>query len=452
LQGENPDVDPQIAAKWIADGNAVYDSDGQQDAPSAGSGVTWVQQNGQVVGILGPDGTTVYAQFVRQPDGSVQMQIVPRTGTLQALLATAGSAGELSSATDVNAIVQHNGVGGQARAFFANVVQPRVSNVTGTGSQAHPALASSYPIHVITKDAAVTAVSNFGQVTSGTVVGQTVTIINSTGISCGLELDGVTGLGNVPTGGIVEAKWTGTTWIRTAFWSGVSTGIVLGAGTATVASAVAVGGGNAAGAGSVTLGGGSATGQNAIAFKGSTASGTDSLAIKGLATAGNAVAIGGAKAFVSGSLGLLVHPTNGAAARAQEIEFCLARQLAAGDVADLSLDGLSDLSGNMLRADLFSGAAILDIRIRFIENPANRAVFWNYCVALRSDGTTLTLLGVNQIGTPSVFGNFAASGGIPVISFSVGTPSQTFRITADSSATDYDGDIMATCRLGGWIA
>lgn len=51
--------------------------------------------------------------------GNVYANVVPRTGTLSSLLALAGGVGELSCATDADAIVKHNGVAGQARAFYA---------------------------------------------------------------------------------------------------------------------------------------------------------------------------------------------------------------------------------------------------------------------------------------------------------------------------------------------
>lgn len=40
LKGENPDVDPQVARRWIADGKATADTDGAQNPPGTSSGTT----------------------------------------------------------------------------------------------------------------------------------------------------------------------------------------------------------------------------------------------------------------------------------------------------------------------------------------------------------------------------------------------------------------------------
>lgn len=55
------------------------------------------------------------------PDGSgnVTANVLHRTGTLSSLLALAGGSGEISCATDADALVKHNGVAGQAKALYA---------------------------------------------------------------------------------------------------------------------------------------------------------------------------------------------------------------------------------------------------------------------------------------------------------------------------------------------
>lgn len=56
--------------------------------------------------------------LVFDDDGNLIANVSHRTGTLSNLLALAGGDGEFSKATDVDAIVVHNGVAGQAKAFY----------------------------------------------------------------------------------------------------------------------------------------------------------------------------------------------------------------------------------------------------------------------------------------------------------------------------------------------
>jgi hypothetical protein len=63
-------------------------------------------------------GITKYAALPLDPQGNAIANIIPRTGTLASLLALDGGNGEISVATDVQALVRHNGTPGGAVAHY----------------------------------------------------------------------------------------------------------------------------------------------------------------------------------------------------------------------------------------------------------------------------------------------------------------------------------------------
>lgn len=60
------------------------------------------------------------SDLVQDGDGNLLATVLHRQGTLASLLALAGEPGEISVATDTEAIVTHNGIPGEATAFYAS--------------------------------------------------------------------------------------------------------------------------------------------------------------------------------------------------------------------------------------------------------------------------------------------------------------------------------------------
>jgi len=77
---------------------------------------------GAVTAIADPTGVNPYgfAALPLDANGNAIANVNHRTGTLTSLLTLSGGGGEISVATDYDAIVRHNGTAGQAKAFYAN--------------------------------------------------------------------------------------------------------------------------------------------------------------------------------------------------------------------------------------------------------------------------------------------------------------------------------------------
>lgn len=203
--GENPDVDPAVARKWIQDGLATLDSDGLPDGPST-SGVNWIKSGETVVGMEGPNDEQ-FALLRRQPDGSIQAEITPRTGALETLLGLAGGVGEIASATDQNASVVFNGVAGEA--LSRDGVRTHV--VTGTGGVTLPAGVLQPNVGTIILAGPATGVTAIaGTLPDAWVVGLRLTIINETGYPVTVT-QGSTAE-HTDRSGLIQLVWTGARW------------------------------------------------------------------------------------------------------------------------------------------------------------------------------------------------------------------------------------------------
>lgn len=408
---------------------------------------SWVEEGATIVAILGPDAQE-YAVFVRQPDGSVQMQIVPRTGTIASLMSTAGSAGELASATDTGAIVKLSGTAGTEEIYWAQGSGLAVTNVAGSGSSVtQPTLNPQFPLHEVTKDAGVTSIANFGQISNGAVKGQTVHILNSTGLTTTLRPDGTTSQGSVATATLTQLIWSGSVWFRAGQWLVTNVGIAVGGGTASNVTAVALGGGVAGAAGARTFGGGTASGTDSTAFRGATATGNTSLAIKGTVSGNNAVGIGGAAAFLPSGMGLLINNYNGATAKPQEQAFLLARAVAEEVAEILTLDGAAPSSVNTLRASMFIGMASIRAQIKaFDVTTGARLAIFDKDILVSSDGTTMTLYGTYDLHTGEI-GSFALDGA-PTVTVAIGGTFSDLQISVETPAA-YAVDAVASCVITG---
>lgn len=87
-------------------------------AVTAGTGTGFTYDAALQAGKATVDGQEVLAP--KRSGNGIQAQVVPRTNTLQNLLATVGNAGELSYPSDAPGIVQHSGVPGVAGKWLAN--------------------------------------------------------------------------------------------------------------------------------------------------------------------------------------------------------------------------------------------------------------------------------------------------------------------------------------------
>jgi hypothetical protein len=375
------------------------------------------------------------------------MQIAPRTGTLAALLSTSGALGELSSATDVNALVQHTGVAGGAKAIFGQCAAAKTVNITGAGSNVvQPTLDPNYAAYVVTKDGGVTSVANFGQLAAGTAVNQKVTIINGMGITSSLRIDGSTSLGAIPHTGIVEVRWTGAAWIRTGRWLGSSVGTVIGAGAATNVTATAIGGGTASAAGSLALGGGTASGTNSLAMGTGVATGVDSIAIRGAAEGSRSIALGGARAFLQNSIGKIVNNYNAFAKKPQEVDALLARLVEEDNELPLTFDGTNANTSNTLHAAQFAGRMHFLVRgSLFDATNGNKSVMFENVYDLSSDGTVLTINGFTAISW-NVIGDFSGDG-LPTVTHAVGS-NQVFELRV-AAPSNYAIDAAASVSVLG---
>lgn len=190
-----------------------------QQTGGSGSGVNWVSVDDTPIGILGPDGETVYALFVRQPDGSVQMQITPRTGTLAALGGIAGANGEVATSPSEAAIILLSGQIGESKTFrpvnFAKLVRP-TAHTSGVATLSGADIAANAEVYLYQVGPGVMSVSNLGQLTSGSFPGQRAYLVNGTGLgTISFAADGDTGgadARSVPDGSFVVYEWNGADW------------------------------------------------------------------------------------------------------------------------------------------------------------------------------------------------------------------------------------------------
>lgn len=175
-------------------------------ASASGDGVTWIVSGETVVGFEGPNDEE-FAVFRREPDGSVQAEITPRTGFLETLLGLAGGAGEIASATDQNASVVFNGVAGQAVSRDG----VRTHAVVGTGEATLPAGVLQPNVGTVILAGPATGVTAIaGALPDAWVVGMRLTIINKTGHP--LTVTQVNTLDNADRNGLIQLVWTGAGW------------------------------------------------------------------------------------------------------------------------------------------------------------------------------------------------------------------------------------------------
>jgi len=171
-----------------------------------GDGVTWITSGESVVGLEGPNGEE-FAVFRREPDGSVQAEITPRTGTLETLLGLAGGAGEIASATDQNASVVFNGVAGQAVSRDG----VRTHAVVGTGEATLPAGVLQPNVGTIILAGPATGVTAIaGTLPDAWVDGMRLTIVNKTGHP--LTVTEVSTSEHTDRSGLIQLVWTGARW------------------------------------------------------------------------------------------------------------------------------------------------------------------------------------------------------------------------------------------------
>ena len=425
------------------------DSDDQANFATSMSLMLAVMVDGVVTKLVGPDGED-YAVFVLQPDGSVQMQIVPRTGTVATLISTAGASGEVSSAPAEGALVQHSGTANDVDVLWAQGRGAVTVNVAGSGSSVtQPTLDPLYKVHVITKDAGVSSIANFGRLGAGFDHGHQVTIINATGISNTLRLDGSTSNGGIIAGAYVQATWddTNSVWMITGGGNLGSVGLVVGAGSATNATAKAIGGGSATAAGATALGAGTASGTNSTSVRG-TASGADSVAILGTAAGSRSVAIAGAKVRTAGAYGKVLNLYNNQTNQPQTAEIVLAKFGGFEEEAVLTTDGLGENSGNTLRATHFTGFMQIRFEITAFEN-GSLACFSRLerLVTIKSSGTVMTLVDARTIGTDI----HSDAGEQTSVAFSIGGTYSDLHVTA-TWPPSYEMDVVAVGYITGVYA
>ena len=176
--------------------------------------------------------------------GNLVGNFVPRTGSLSSLLALDGGVGEISSATDLPAVVRHAGVAGEAFALmpFGAV---RVVNIAAT--------AYNFGAITIKPDVRVHVINPTG-VGSGTVsisagyfIGQPLRVLMLTGGGGG-TLTGLTVTGgstSISSNQCLDLTWNGTTWSVENILSLVGNGLlafsVFGAATAEGDGSVCIG-------------------------------------------------------------------------------------------------------------------------------------------------------------------------------------------------------------------
>lgn len=172
----------------------------------SGAAIEWITEEGVVVGFSGPNDED-FAVLRRQPDGSIQAEITPRTGTLDTLLDLSGGVGEIASATDQNASVVFNGVAGEAVSRDG----VRTHAVTGTGEVTLPAGVLQPNVGTIILAGPATGVTAIaGTLPDAWVDGMRLTIINETGHA--LTVFEVTAVEHTDRNGLIQLVWSGTRW------------------------------------------------------------------------------------------------------------------------------------------------------------------------------------------------------------------------------------------------
>lgn len=111
---------------------------------------------GNFAGFVDGDGTIRYVPGMDTPpaaggtpvvtdvNGFAVVNLIPRRNTLANLLALAGGVGEISEATDWNALVQHNGVAGQAVVLYCKPKRCSVFSAVPQSATTAVALAIQY--------------------------------------------------------------------------------------------------------------------------------------------------------------------------------------------------------------------------------------------------------------------------------------------------------------------
>lgn len=181
---------------------------GESGGPSTGDGggVAWITSGESVVGLEGPNGEE-FAVFRREPDGSVQAEITPRTGFLETLLGLAGGAGEIASATDQNASVVFNGVAGEAVSRDG----VRTHAVVGTGEVTLPAGVLQPNVGTIILAGPATGVTAIaGTLPDAWGVGMRLAIINKTGYPVTVTEEN--SVDHTDRNGLIQLVWTGARW------------------------------------------------------------------------------------------------------------------------------------------------------------------------------------------------------------------------------------------------
>lgn len=393
-----------------------YDDGSVDTIDLALGGVKWISESSVVVAIEGPD-SKQYAVFERQLDGSVQMQIVPRTGTLASLVSLAGSDGEISSATDFPAIFKFTGTEGTGHTFWPNGVKVITDNASSNASKA-----PNCNIIWCTGTGLPTLLSGYKP-------GQEIRIVNKTAASrfCphaeGTSLDGT----NLAIGEYIDLRWDGTIW--TIFSKGTYNkgflSIALGSGAKAPGNeAVALGAGSEAKSDySTSLGGGivesTALGGLALNY-GGLVTAENGVAIRGESAGYNSITLNGPTTIWNSELGL-IRAWGGSGYKCDTSDIALTRATSSTSEAQLTVDGASPSASNTL-GGTWTGVRAFEIEVVGHLIGSAGAVAMKRRGLIYKNGTTAQILGsVQTIGTDIIAG-------------SVGSP--TLSITAGSTYND----------------
>lgn len=430
---------------------ATYDDAGNR----VSLGLNWVLDGANAVGFTGYGGKT-YALLERNANGTVPVNVIPRTNTLANLLTLAGGAGELSVASDAPALVKHSGVAGGAVGFYP------FSSVKTLSAPANGTIGTvTIDSDVISVQRGAAAVNSTATLTlgSGSNVGQIV-YVHAVDSDVGLSVSTVRGgttvvAGAVNAGRIGQFVWRGATggWVCMLVLDALHTRVGLNStgigrfavatgensiavnATASGASAIAIGGGSgiasAAGNSAIAIGpNANAAGSSAVAISAradgvsSTAigSGSRTISLDSLAVGRNnradgisSVAIGaGARAQVEGQMVLsspnLSHAVFDTSVRRTLTS--LAAEVPAATATMLTTDGAGandPTAVNEFKLPDF-GICLSSIRVTVVVMTSDGVKMARMVreLVLKRDGTTTTQIGTTSTVGSDVNGGFAS--------------------------------------------
>lgn len=370
--------------------------------------------------------------LVKNEDGSVNLQIVPRTGTLSSLQGLAGSSGEIASATDSRQLVQFTGAVGEAACFQPDGTM--TVNISGTGFVTQPILQPVAGHIVLTKAASVNqTINGFGRLADGLYPMQEIEIINLTGFSqTAYHNGGATG-GNAAFDNnmALTFRWVSGAWKcqsgrRVDNASGLGA-LAVGSATASGLGSLASGAGVASGLSATALTSGTASGDSSVALVGGTSSGLNSFAFKGQAQGVQSCSLGGTAKFknsIARSRQAVVGATGGYAAQSSEA-------LLSGRTTDGTTDVILSLNGGapVDMSDLLDAAGWTGVR-RFVVTIVGHVTGTAGVLVMRRSGIWRSITN----GTSSALIGAVATEGTDIISGITGTP--TITITADPTTFD----------------